>query len=392
MPSVLLPRALTSHRRRGGARPAPALAAWLFVVAALPGVALAAPSDDPPGEGEGGQIQNLQSTDANGNQNAISREEAIAKILNACKENPNQSGCVKLRAACEEKRGQWQNDMARMCPELVGNGGSAASRLGEDDGGETYGEPRPRDKNEATLDKVARMCHAQPDNKVCVQVRDQCRAKYDNLAPGGQRLCRQIGAAPTAAADSPTGLHAIYTFQYAKTTDSDALKGIESLIGGHIAGRGYSSDSILATQFELTVAQATKGWFWEGTLCAGLGFAIGAKGRFGLVGGLRGSGITKGGLEAAWGVPVEANLTWSLAPKIQVLGYVRPIWNLGDTKRVDGGLIGDEFEIGGDVVYGKQGAIGDTNLGVAAGVMLHQMAGSNYIGLRLGFAIANRTR
>ena len=73
-----------------------------------------------------------------------------------------------------------------------------------------------------------------------------------------------------------------------------------------------------------------------------------------------------------------------------MLGYVRPIWHFGDTSRVDGGLIGDEFELGGDVIYARQTAPGGSNIGLAAGLMLHQMAGSNYVGIRLGFGSANR--
>ena len=235
------------------------------------------------------------------------------------------------------------------------------------------------------------MCHAQPDNKTCVQLRDKCRANYEGIKPSGQRLCRQIGAGPASAeADAPVGIHALYAFQYAKLTDSAAIKGNESFLGGHIGGRGFSTDGPYASQFEVTIAKAKTGWFWDFTLCAGLGFAIGRPGRFGIVAGLRGSGISGGGLQTAWGIPVEAHVMWSLAPKLSVLGYVRPIWHFGDTRRVDGGLIGDEFELGGDVIYARQTAPGGSNIGLAAGLMLHQMAGSNYVGIRLGFGSANR--
>ncbi len=49
------------------------------------------------------------------------------------------------------------------------------------------------------------MCNREPNTKMCVQVRDQCTQKYANLPAGGQRLCRQIGAAPKP--DAPIGMH-----------------------------------------------------------------------------------------------------------------------------------------------------------------------------------------
>ncbi len=80
-------------------------------------------------------------TDKDGNKREVSREEAVQGIIRACKDNPQQKACVDLREACEQKRPNWPGDMARICPELVGGGGAVtAESLGNDDGGETFGE------------------------------------------------------------------------------------------------------------------------------------------------------------------------------------------------------------------------------------------------------------
>lgn len=248
-------------------------------------------------------------TDKDGNKREVSREEAVQGIIRGCKDNPQQKACADLRQACEQKRPNWPGDMARICPELVGSGGGgggiSAEQLGQDDGGETFGEPRPRDSNEATLDKVARMCRREPNTKMCVQVRGQCEQKYANLPPGGQRLCRQIG----------------------------------------------------------------------------------------VVAGLRGSGITQGELATAWGVPVEVHATYAVAPRLSVLGYVRPIWHFGETPRVDDATIGsfaDEFELGANVVWAQVTKPGVSKFGLLAGVVYHELRDTAYVGIRVGAGYANR--
>ncbi|MBM4345441.1 MAG: hypothetical protein FJ100_18875 [Deltaproteobacteria bacterium] len=125
----------------------------------------------------------------------MTKDEVVAGIIKACTDNPDQKGCVDLRNACNAQRGAWKADMIRICPALVGPGGgtpSASVALDEDDGGETFGEPRPRDKHEATLDKVARSCRANPGQGMCTSARDQCLAKYATMPAGGQRFCRQL--------------------------------------------------------------------------------------------------------------------------------------------------------------------------------------------------------
>ncbi len=62
----------------------------------------------------------------------MTKEEAIAGIIRACTDNPSQKGCVDLRNACNAQRGAWKGDMVRICPVLVGSGGSSAAIRAED--------------------------------------------------------------------------------------------------------------------------------------------------------------------------------------------------------------------------------------------------------------------
>ncbi|MBM4345440.1 MAG: hypothetical protein FJ100_18870 [Deltaproteobacteria bacterium] len=134
-------------------------------------------------------------------------------------------------------------------------------------------------------------------------------------------------------------MHTAYAFQYAKFADPAKAKKVETLTGGHISGRGFSQDGPYATAFDVTVAKAITGWYWDFSLAGGLGVRAPHL-TIGVVAGLRGSGITGGELETAWGVPVEAHATYAIGDNLSALAYARPIWHLGDTKRKKGASLG----------------------------------------------------
>lgn len=228
---------------------------------------------------------------------------------------------------------------------------------------------------------------------MCTSAREQCLAKYPTMPPGGQRFCRQIQAAPPPAPpEKPVGLHAAYAFQYAKIADAGKVKKVESLTGGHISGRGFSQDGPYATAFDVTVAKAINGWYWDFSLAGGIGIRA-PRLTIGVVAGVRGSGITGGEMETAWGVPVEAHATYAINDGLSAMAYGRPIWHFGETKRKKGATLGsfaDEFELGAHLVWAKVGPPGKNQFGWMAGLVHHEWFGTAYTGLRVGFGFANQ--
>lgn len=191
-------------------------------------------------------------------------------------------------------------------------------------------------------------------------------------------------------------MHTAYAFQWVKILDSKAFhptKEVSSISAGHMSGRGFSTDGPYASAFDFTLGKANKGWYWDFSLMGGFGVQPSPKLTLGVVAGLRGSGITQGELATAWGVPVEVHATYAVAPRLSVLGYVRPIWHFGETPRVDDATIGsfaDEFELGANVAWAQVTKPGVSKFGLLAGVVYHELRDTAYVGIRVGAGYANR--
>lgn len=336
-------------------------------------------------QGLGGTAQ-PESQPQNTNQQ-ISREEAIEKIIAACKQNPQMAGCVKLRRACEEKRGAWQNDMARICPEVVGGGNASPA-------------PRQKDISAADRDKVVRGCRQRPGLEGCQKLRRLCGQAYSQLGPNSQSMCRQMGWAGGGgggggAPDKPMAMHTSYAVTYLQVLDDAKVKGNSSVIGGHVSGRGFSTDGPYAAVFDVTIGKADTGWLWDFSVQAGLGGWINNRLAIGVTGGIRGSGITGGGLGTAWGVPVEVNVQSAITRSMTLMAYARPVWHLGDAsgrkRKATIAAFADNFEMGAHVVFAKlRSARQGETFGLMAGLVYHEFADTQYVGARVGFGFATR--
>lgn len=334
-------------------------------------------------EGLGGAAQ-PESQPQNTNQQ-MSREEAIEKVIAACKQNPQTAGCVKLRRACEENRGAWQNDMARICPEVVGGSGGQI--------------PMQEDVSAADADKVARGCRQRPDLAACKKITRLCINSYNQRGPNSRRMCQQLGYASVGGSatkpDKPIAMHTAYAVTDLQVVDDAKVKGNSSVIGGHVSGRGFSTDGPYASAFDVTIGKADTGWLWDFSAQAGLGGWINNRLAIGVTGGIWGSGITGGGLGTAWGFPVEVNVQSAITRSITLMAYARPVWHLGEAsgrkRKATIASFADNFEMGAYVVFAKlQSARQGEKFGLMAGVVYHEFADIQYLGARVGFGFATR--
>jgi hypothetical protein len=178
---------------------------------------------------------------------------------------------------------------------------------------------------------------------------------------------------------------------YLKYGDSASVKGNSGAFGGQISGRAFSQTGISATTFDFVIGSVDTGWHWDLNAMWGLGGWSGRRFAVGVTGGLRYAGLGGGGMPFALGVPAELAVQVAVRPNLVVLGYARPIWNLGkdNSRRKKGSTIGvfaDELQLGAQVALAKlQRASSAGSGGLVAGLTYHEWAKTRFFGVSLGY-------